>query len=237
MLRVAICDDNNVICSQVEKMVFEYEKTSYVHFEVEVFNEGEHLLNHIQTEHQFDLIFLDIELGTSSGIKVGTTIRQEFDDHISKIIFITSKNGYESQLFDIQPLNFLRKPIKSEDLTKCLDLVVKLLDVENKFFEYKQGRDTIKIRIKDILYFKKDGRKIKVVTHTGEDYFNDTLSNVKSRITKNFVQPHETFLLNYNKISSFNAKSIKMSDGKEIPISKGNLPEMRAMLINTVRET
>ena len=236
MLKIAICDDNDSIYCQLEKDIIGYGKTNYINIDIETFNRGEKLLEFIKKEHSFDLIFLDIELGTTTGIKVGTKIREEFDDHVSKIVFMTSKNGYENELFDIQPLNFLRKPIEFLKLQKCLDLAIKLLGIENQTFEYKKGHYTIKVKIKDILYFEKVGRKIRIITTDKEDFFNDTISNIKNKITQNFVQPHEAYLISYYRIISFNAKIIVMSDKKEIPISKGNLPRIRTILIDTMKE-
>lgn len=72
--------------------------------DVEVFDSGESLLEFIKKEHGFDLIFLDIEIGTTTDIVVGRKIRSELDDYISKIVFISSKEGYERKLFDIHCL-------------------------------------------------------------------------------------------------------------------------------------
>lgn len=236
MLAIAICDDNNFIYSEIEKFILEYEKFNYIKFDVDIFYTGESLINFIKNEHSFDLIFLDIEIGTTTGIEVGTKIRVEFDDHISKIVFITSKNGYESQLFDIQPLNFLRKPIDPQRLQKCLDLTIKLLGKENKTFEYKKDYDIVKVKIKDILYFEKVGRKIKIVTTYGEDFFNETISSIQSRLPQNFIEPHASFLVDFNKIIKLKNDYIIMTDSKEIPISRRNLQNIRTMLINSEKE-
>ncbi len=236
MIKIAVCDDNQAICFEVEQMILDYGKTLDIPIELEVFNSGDDMLKFIKEEHSFDLIFLDIELGVTTGIDVGNTIREEFDDHISKIVFITAKQGYEEALFNIQPLNFLRKPIDVDKLCKCLDLAVKLLERENKNFEYKRKHENIKIQFKDILYFEKVGRKIHIVTSAGVDVFNDTISNVKTALPQNFVQPHESFLVNYQKISSFNSKIILMVNKTEIPISRGKLSAVRAMLLKSVKE-
>lgn len=235
MLRIAICDDNNLICSSIEQMVLDYAKRLTVKIDVEVFTKGEDLLSYIKNEKAFDLIFLDIELGTTTGIKVGTTIREDFDDHISKIVFITSKQGYEKQLFDIQPLYFLPKPITANRIEKSIDLAIKLLDIDNKTFEYKKDYDIVKVNIKDILYFEKEGRKIKIITHTGADYFNDTLSGVKSRLPHTFLEPHGSFLVNFEKITQLTKDIIIMADKKEIPVSQRNLKTIREMIINGER--
>lgn len=71
MLRIAICDDNNLVCSQIEEYILEYQRLSFRKFDVNIFYTGEDLINFIKNDNSFDLIFLDIELGTITGIEVG----------------------------------------------------------------------------------------------------------------------------------------------------------------------
>lgn len=236
MLKIGICDDDNYICSEVERIILDYEKTSAVNIDIEIFYSGESLINFIKNEHFFDLLFLDIELGTTTGIEVGSKIRNELNDYISKIVFITSKNGYEQQLFDIQPLNFIKKPIEEEKLKKCISLAIKLLDIENKSFEYKKRYDVIKVNIKDILYFESNKKKIRIVTHNSEDCFYETLKKVKERLPKIFVEPHESFLINFDKVERVSKELIFMINGQQIPISQRNLRNIRSMLINFEKE-
>lgn len=131
MITIAICDDDNYICSQIEKYILNYSKTKNIKFDIEVFYSGESLTNFIMKEHSFDLIFLDIELITQTGVQLANKIRNEFDDYSTKIVFITSKDGYEQELFDVQPLNFIKKPIDFEKLKKCIELTIKLLGIDN----------------------------------------------------------------------------------------------------------
>ena len=236
MLSIAICDDNNYNCSQIEKIILDYQKYKCELFDIDIFCTGENLINFIKNEHSFDLIFLDIELGTTTGIEIGSKIRNEFDDYISKIVFITSKDGYESQLFDFQPLNFLKKPIEPRKIHKCIDLSLKLLGIENNTFEYKKGYDIIKVQIKNILDFEKIGRKIHIVTTFDEDFFYDTILNLKNRLPKNFVVPHGSFIVNFNKIIRLKKDCLIMSNNIEIPVSQRNLKDIRTMLINSEME-
>lgn len=236
MLKIAICDDDNYICSVIERVILDYEKTSIIQMDITVFYTGESLINFITKEDKFDLIFLDIELGTTTGIKVGKIIRNELDDHISKIVFITSKNGYEQQLFDVQPLNFIKKPIDQEKLKSCLRLAIKLLEIDNKTFEYKKGYNIIKVSIKDILYFESKRKKIKIVTCNGEDYFYETLENIKAKLPQTFIEPHGSFFINFDKIERVTKEFVVMVNRQEIPISQRNLKNIRSMLINFERE-
>ena len=236
MLKIAVCDDDNTICSIIEKNIIDYGKASYVKVDIETFNRGEELLEFIEREHSFDLIFLDIELGTTTGIKVGTKIREDFDDHISKIVFVTSKNGYENELFDIQPLNFLRKPIDISKLQKCLDVAIKILGIENKTFEYKKGVDVVKVSLKDILYFQKEGKKIKIVTMNGENFFLETLAGIQNKLPEIFIEPHGSYLVNFEKIIRSSKDKLILVNKIEIPVSQRNLTNIRAMLLKSERE-
>lgn len=232
MLKIAICDDDNKICSEIEKVILNYQNNVDNNIDIDVFYSGESLIEFIKKEHSFDLIFLDIELKTTTGIEVGRKIREELEDHISKIVFITSKTGYEIQLFDLQPLNFIKKPIDEIKVRKCIDLTIKLFGIENKVFQYKKDHEIIKIKLKEIIYFEKVGRKTKIVTDKKEDFFNESISKIKERLPKNFVEPHCSFIVNFDRIIKLHNEFLIMTNDKDIPISQRNLKNIRTMLIN-----
>jgi len=236
MLKIAICDDNNIICSEIEKNILEYNKTSSENMDIEVFTSGEDLIKFIEVEHPFDLIFLDIELGTTTGILVGQKIRNEFDDHISKIVFISSITGYEQELFDVQPLNFLKKPIDKGMLIKCIQLAIKILDKENKTFEYQTKKDIKKVCIKEIVYFESSLKKIKIVLLDKEDFFYSNFDSIKEKLPKTFISPHGSFLVNFDKIERISKQDLTMCNGKVIPVSRRNIATIQNMQIQVLRE-
>lgn len=237
MLKIAICDDDTTMCLQIEKFILEYAKSDFTDIKIEVFNAGEHLIKFITEEHDFDLIFLDIELGTTTGVEIGHKIRNELDDHISKIVFISSKTGYESKLFEVQPLNFLRKPVDKADITKCIELVKKILSASEPMFDYQVGREIIKVRVKDILYFEVNNKKIKIVTIDSADgYFYGNLDSIKAKLPKIFVSPHHSFLVNYNFIDKFTKKDIFMTNKAVIPVSRKGITHIQDMHIKMIKE-
>ncbi len=76
MFRIAICDDDKAICNHVDQIIANYTHENKLSIETEVFYNGEDLCRHLNTESQFDLIFLDIEMTVMSGIDVGYEIRK-----------------------------------------------------------------------------------------------------------------------------------------------------------------
>ncbi len=238
MINIAICDDDEYFCKSLEELIYEYKSYYGVKGEVEYFTSGEKLLEHVENQTKFDLIFLDIELGTTTGIKVGAKIRKEFDDHISKIVFVTSKEGYATKLFDVQPLNYIKKSIDfdKEKLFEIIDLASKLLHLEKGIFNYKVSHEHKSIRFNEILYFVKEGRKIKIVTTTKTDYFNSSLEKVISMCPKIFVVPHSSFIVNWEKVKYVDNKCLIMENNDQIHISQNREKVIRDMLVNFDKE-
>lgn len=236
MLKIAICDDDKYVCGEIEQMILDYSLKNNTKIDIEVFYDGKDLIHYIEKDQCFDLIFLDIELRTTTGIEVGNKIRNEFDDCISKIVFISSKTGYERQLFDIQPLNFLDKPINKEKLFRCINLALKMLDKEKKVFKYQVGHDFKQVAIQDILYFENKLRKVRIITVNGTDEFYGTLENIKLQLPSIFVTAHVSYIVNYNYIEKTSGETILMKNGAIIPISKRNLKEIHHLQIQFVKE-
>lgn len=59
MIKIAICDDDAYICSEIEKVILDFRKTSTVEMEIEVFYSGEELISFMEKGDSFDgeLIF------------------------------------------------------------------------------------------------------------------------------------------------------------------------------------
>jgi len=79
----------------------------------------------MKKEHSFDLIFLDIELKLMSGIEAGRIIRKEMDNQTILIVYISGKENYYKDLFEIRPMSFLQKPIEERKIINfaCNEIV------------------------------------------------------------------------------------------------------------------
>ena len=236
MLRIAICDDNSSICSEVEKVVLEYSKVNNINLDAEIFYNGESLLDFIKTEHSFDLIFLDIEMDGITGVGVGEVIRNEFKDHISKIVFLSGADGYEMDLFNVQPLNFLRKPIDKQKIYNCIDLAREIFEITDDYFEYKFNYEIKKIPYTELIYIESLMKKIKIVSVHSQDEIYGSLEKIKSTLPKRFIIPHKSYIVNFSNVSTIQKDTIIMINGDKIQISQRNIKNIRAMQIEMERE-
>ncbi|MGB4438352.1 MAG: LytTR family DNA-binding domain-containing protein [Sedimentibacter sp.] len=232
MIRIAVCDDVYAVCSELENIILDFQKQTNEELTVESFYSGEDLIKYIKNENTLDLIFLDIELGKINGVEVGQVIRCELEDYITKIVYISSKNSYDRQLFEVQPLHFLSKPLNREKVIKDLQLAIKILEKENKMFSFKIGQQIYKIPVKEIIYFESIRREIKLVSIKETLYFYDTMDDVYKRLSKNrFIKPHRSYIVNYNNVLSIKKDEIKVCNGDTIPLSRLNMKEIKEFQI------
>ncbi|WP_313164462.1 LytTR family DNA-binding domain-containing protein [Sedimentibacter sp.] len=228
MMRIAVCDDAVEICSELENIILDYDKQ----LPVDVFYSGETLINYMKDGNRFDLIFLDIEIGKINGVEVGRFIRDELSDHITKIVYISSKSSYDRQLFDVQPLNFLPKPLNRENIIKNIKLAITLLEKENKTFSFKFNKQIHRIPIKEIIYFESAERKMKLISLNETFHFYETIGSVAERLSKSrFIITHRSYIVNYDNIKIIEKDSIKMINGDIIPVSKERVKDVRELQI------
>ena len=88
-----------------------------------------------------DILYLDIELFEVSGIDAGIFIRKQMENHTMQIIYISGKQSYAQQLFKVQPMDFLVKPIEEEKIEETLALALKIVGRNTKRFEFQLGKE------------------------------------------------------------------------------------------------
>ena len=70
MIRIAVCDDQEIVCENVRKMILHEEEDRY---EVDLFRSGKELL---EAGRKYDILFLDIDMPGMDGIMTAKEIRK-----------------------------------------------------------------------------------------------------------------------------------------------------------------
>ena len=235
MINIAICDDDKVICSELENIMLEYAKSHFLQIEIDIFYSGESLLEYIEQENHLDILYLDIEMGQMNGVEVGRQIRETYRDHSIEIIYVSANDGYDRQLFDVQPLHFISKPIDKAIVERDLELALDRGKKLSGSFIYKKGYDTYKVPISDIVYFESLNREIKIVASQGEDTFYSSFSEVLPRVMEHqFVQIHRSYVINFNQVKTLRYSEVIMSNGDTLPISKSKRDEIRSLQMSEI---
>lgn len=233
MIYIAVCDDDKEVCLEIEDALMKYSKQYCIKLSVDVFYNGESLLKYIEKGNNYDLLYLDIEMGPVNGIEVGRQLRKVHKNYSIEIVYISANDGYDRQLFEVQPMHFIAKPIDASVVIQDLDLAIERGQRLGGFFKYKKGYDTYKVPVNDIIYFESLNREIKMVTTKGEELFYSSLSEVMLNVAKyQFLQIHRSYLINYNHVNILRYAEVVMSNGTILPISKSKREAFRNLQIN-----
>lgn len=79
MFHIAICDDEVILCTQLEKYLEEYIERGIV--STEVFYSADKLYEMLNKGECYDLIFLDIEFQFTNSVEIGRKIRNELEEN------------------------------------------------------------------------------------------------------------------------------------------------------------
>ena len=225
MFRIAICDDDPVVCGLLAKYLKQIEKDIMTTFEIEIFYSGQDLNKYIfESSVVFDIIFLDIELPEIDGIEIGSRIRNNFRSEIIQIVYISSHRQYAMDLFQVHPAAFIVKPLDYEEVEKTIKYIINIIFKQTEIFDYSIGHQKYKIELYKVLYFTSSRRKIIIKTFKNNlinNEFYGKISDISERLLKlDFFLANSYYLVNYYAVTEFQYKKIKLINGEEINISQ-----------------
>ena len=96
MIKVAICDDDIQFIYKLEQSIFRFAEMKRIKVDVDGYTSGAEFIQKLQQSERYDLLFLDIELGDSSGIIVGNWIRSQIQYESMQIVFVSAKEMYDT---------------------------------------------------------------------------------------------------------------------------------------------
>ena len=76
MLYIGICDDDEGVCAELERMLYDYAEQNKIQMDIDIWHRGESLCRFLREKEQIpDVLFLDIELLTTNGIEARSATR------------------------------------------------------------------------------------------------------------------------------------------------------------------
>ncbi len=257
MYHVGICDDDKIFCAGLEEVISDLAEKLHQKIETEVWYSGESIMRDLEKMPCPDILFLDIELYEKSGIDVGKFIRRG-DDYTTHIVYVSSKQEYAMQLFRLQPLDFLIKPVSKEQIREVLERSMKQRAQGRALFEYQKGGVFYQIPCRDILYFMSNDKKISIVTkekvkeesryvegsaqdsitaeRIGMHEFYGKLKGVLEKLPAGFMMIHQSYIINSDYAAEYTYETVKMQDGSLLSISRPYRKAVRSRIKELEKE-
>lgn len=210
-MRILICDDDILICEQLQKYIENYfEKIGAKYPEIVCFSNGESLL---ADKDEKDILFLDIEMPGINGIYVGNELKRA-NEHI--IIFVvTSYSEYLDDAMRFHVFRYLSKPV---DKCRFFRNMKDAIDLYNNMtvkipIETRQGVHTLPAS--SVIAIEAQGRKV-IVHTTAQDYVSvRNMQYYLELLPKNcFFQTHRSFIVNFEHITDFDHSLVHMAGGQ-----------------------
>lgn len=216
MYKIAICEDEKVQAVELMNSLKHYESEQAIKFEIDCFECGEDFLK--EDYFEYDFIFLDVEMPGINGIEVAKEVRKTCPK--SKIIFLTAHEFYWPEGYKVMASRFLIKPLKQEDLSETLTVLIEELNGATQYIVARSEKSLSKVLIEDITYLEIAGRK--VLIHTPEETYTSSysLNNWYHRLAiHHFEYTHSSYLVNLRYVKLVARDKVTLTTGEEVYMS------------------
>ena len=174
MLKLAICEDNDIQCRQIHTLSC---SSLEIPVEIDTFSSATDFLNQISNEQcPYHIILMDIELGSESV-------------------------QYASSVYETNHIYFVYKQQMEKYLPKALSAACrKLSDLQQKYFCFNyQSRDYRLLR-SDVLFMERKLRNTEIHTKSKIYYCREKISVLIEQLKPDFCICHKSFAVNINAI-------------------------------------
>lgn len=214
-MRIGICDDETIIREGVMELCKEFKDLNLIQYEIVRFSSGDELLKY---EEQIDILFLDIQMKGTNGLKTAVKIRDKEDNMI--IIFLTGYTGYMQEGYKVRAFRYLLKPIKEEEFMKVMGEAIGELKKNAKAILIK-GSNMQYVKIKDILYIEYINEKRCTLIRTINYCYESTTSMIEWEAILNngdFFRVHKSYIVNMEFIKEI-GNGVTMDNEERVEVS------------------
>lgn len=233
MIRIAICDDERLISENIRNMVLDFFHRKNLEVTVLQFQSGEELLG---CDKSIDVLFLDIQMEGMDGIQTAKKLR--IKGYKGFLVFVTILSEMVFRSFEVQPFDYLVKPVEKKQLEKMMErLLVSLQYFREANLLVQRGCDSSIVSFDDIIFCEVIDRK--VYLHLTKDRvidYYDRLGNLEKKLDGRFFKCHRSYLINLKYLKSYKNGTAYMENDKEIPVSRLRSKEFSSVILHYMKE-
>lgn len=248
-MKVLIIEDEAPASRRLQKMLLE------INPEIEIMGNLESIEASIKWFNANpipELIFMDIQLSDGLSFEIFKHVNVS-----SPVIFTTAYDDYAIQAFKVNSIDYLLKPIDTEDLLTSLDKLKKFEDAfKSKSLEIsdiikelkisgpayksrfliKLGSNLVIVPSNEIAYFAADNRLTYLVTFPGKKYIIDnSLEELESLLDPDiFTRASRKYIININSLENISTTfsgrlklTIKPRTDEEVTVSRERTTEFK----------
>ncbi len=219
MYRIAICDDEPVFVKQISEMTAEFFSTQGTSCEIHKYASAAELKAVLDAApNTFDILLLDIMLGTMNGVKFTEYLRDT--GNRAPVIFISSSRDYVLDAYSAEPVGYVMKPIDKAKLSEALKRAIRKLKPAAVVVDTPSV--TVSFNIQDVMYIEVFDKILLLHMQDGTvTEISKSLSSIGEALPPDrFVQCHRCYIVALSAILSIKRFEITLKDHVKIPVSK-----------------
>lgn len=225
MIKVAIIDDEYYARESLKDLI--EEMTS---FEIiGCFESVEDFFKN-KKKNDPDVVFLDIELPKTNGIKASKYLDKY------EIVFVTAYSEYAVDAFEINAVDYLTKPVSEIRFIETVNRIEAKLNSKKRInrIAVDYNNEIIFLDFDEIYYFEYFNKSILVITKDNEYILKHykNIGKLEKDLPLNFLRIHKSYIVNLDYIEKFikDPISLQMKNEKILPIGKTHLREVKKIL-------
>ena len=235
MLKIAVCDDENLFTEELKELLSGYMIEKGLVFEIDTYSSGEALVDLGIEIVQYTAVFLDINMEKMDGIKTAEMIRKASREVF--IVFVTAYVDYSLEGYQLDVVRYLLKGNANfqSKVNECMDAILDKMNysVIKKRFDFKEGRK--EISLERLLYIESNMHILEF--HVMEDAMKvytmyETLNVFETRLVENdFIRIHQSYLVNAKHIKNVVRCKAILTNGVELSIPKARYTEVKKKFV------
>ena len=226
--KIAICDDDQDQIEYISSVVSAWGRQNSCACDIKIFNSAEAFLFEYEDNKAYDILLLDVEMKSITGIELAKRIRK--DNNRSEIIFITSHFEFVGEGYEVDALHYLIKPIDEDKLMQVLNKAADKLSAEPAFVVISCEDGTIRLYESDILYVEAFLHYIVIHTKDKEYRIKESISAFEEKLSGDFYRIHRSYVVSLKHITRISRTSVNI--GKtELPLSRGKYDDINRAFI------
>lgn len=222
MVTIAVCDDNiqfaRVLTDKIKDIcAFKIPERYMCQVAVEMHSSAA-VLDYI-AKNTINILFLDIDMPEMNGFELAEKINRLRPDTI--IIFVSSHENFVFSSFEYNPFRFLRKNKLNEELEDALIKAVERHMSNTETVIIKTDRETVELRVIDILYIVSEKNYYAVCGVDFEYKCRGTMAHAEELIQKySFFRINSGCFVNLERIKRFESPNKIILENTELYISQ-----------------
>lgn len=229
-MKIAIIEDERAHSQLLESYIQSFCKVQQVKMELQYFESAENFLFVWEEEHDFDLLFLDIQMAGMDGMSLAKKIRRQNEEVL--IVFTTGMADYIQEGYEVEALQYLLKPLKEESVHKCLSRALAKRPAED-FLVFHTEEETLKLTERSINYIEARGHGSCIgAAYKQPIEVKESLSAIEQTLKAGeFIKCHRSYICRLGNVHHIDKDSIYFDDGSSIPVSRRQLSTVNQAFI------